>query len=134
MLCCGILQLISPCHCNIAAMFRCTNCLQINEALHWLAGALQLGPGWDGEGEARTLSCILSDGDTWSWRHRPAGSITPTGGQHVSSSSCAILQPSLPSCTGQTIPYDDLNHLICVYLGGVLLSGVLLHSLDDPWP
>ena len=32
MLCCSILQLISPCHCNIAAMVRCTNCLQINEA------------------------------------------------------------------------------------------------------
>ena len=30
--CCSILQLISPCHCNIAAMVRCTNCLQINEA------------------------------------------------------------------------------------------------------
>ena len=121
MLRCGILQLISP-----APVQQCSE---------WLVHCrLQLGAGWDGEGEARTLSCILSDGDTWSWRHRPAGSITPTGGQHVSSSSCAILQPSLPSCTGQTIPYDDLNHLICVYLGGVLLSGVLLHSLDDPWP
>ena len=32
MLCCSILQLIFLCHCNIAAMFRCTNCLQINEA------------------------------------------------------------------------------------------------------
>ena len=33
MLCCSILQLIFLCHCNIAAMVRCTNCLQINEAL-----------------------------------------------------------------------------------------------------
>ena len=81
-----------------------------------------------------TLSGMLSDGDTWSWRHPAAGRITPTGGQHVSGSSCAILQ--LPSCSEwrQTfIPPVDLNLLICVVVW-VASSPMLLHSLSDPCP
>ena len=52
-----------------AAMFRSTNCLQINEALVarfcGVAGALQLGPGWDGDGETRTAMNTLRHVERW---------------------------------------------------------------------
>ena len=101
MLCCGILQLISPCHCNIAAMFRCTNCVQINEALVArfcrVAGALQLGPGWVGDGETRTENTLRH---LERWGHLELE--TPTSRQHHTYRGPACLQQLLCHLTAIT--------------------------------